>query len=74
MDLNFLYSEHQQLLMRAMTSTCANLRKLHLASADSLAERIQNWQHSEGASAAKGWASFTNGADFSDINVWKVPA
>lgn len=74
MDLNFLYSEHQQSLMRAMASTCANLRKLHLASAGSLAKRIQDWQDSEGANAAKGWTSFMNNADFADINARKVPA
>ena len=74
MDLNFLYSEHQQSLMRAMASTCANLRKLHLVSAHSLAERIKDWQHSEGASAAKGWAFFMNDADFADINARRVPA
>lgn len=74
MDLNFLYSEHQHSLMRAMSSTCANLRKLHLAAAGSLAERIQDWQHSNGAGAAKGWASFMNGADFSDLNARRVPA
>jgi len=55
LDLNFLYSEHQQSLMRAMASTSCNLRTRHLAFAGSVARRIQAWQHTIGANAANGW-------------------
>lgn len=74
MDLNFLYSEHQQSLMRAMCSTSRMLRTRHLASAASLARRIQAWQQSTGASAAKGWALFTDDADCADHSARRVNA
>lgn len=66
MDLNLLYAEHQQSLLRAMASTSARLRTRHLACAGSVARRIQAWQQAKGALAAGGWTLFMDDADLHD--------
>lgn len=73
MDLNLHYAEHQQSLMRAMTSTNSALRTRHLESAGSVARRIQAWQHAEGAHAATGWSIVMDDAGFRDLPYQRTP-
>ena len=74
MDLNFQYAEHQQSLMRAMTTTNISLRTRHLEAADSVAARIQAWQHAEGANAANGWGLVMDDAEFRDLPIQRITA
>jgi len=74
LDLNFLYSEHQRSLMRAMASTSGHLRARHLAFAGSVARRIQAWQHTIGANAAIGWAFVMDEADTTNHSEKRINA
>jgi hypothetical protein len=74
MDLNFQYSEHQQSLMRAMASDDSALRTRHFESAGSVARRIQDWQHAEGANAANDWACVIDEAQFLNLPVQRTIA
>ena len=74
MDLNFQYSEHQQSLIFAMTSTNCKLRMRHLESAGSVAKRIQAWQHAKGADAANGWSLVIDDAEIPDISNQRTTA
>jgi hypothetical protein len=55
MDLNLLYSQHQISLIRAATTISRLARTRHLAAADLVANRIQEYQLANGAAAEAGW-------------------
>lgn len=56
MDFNKEYAAHQCALMHAEKSVCNDARKVHLARASSIAERISACQHELGAAAACAWS------------------
>lgn len=55
MDLNLFYFQHQLSLMQAASASSRLLRTRHLAAAATLANRIQIYQASKGATAAPEW-------------------
>ena len=56
MDFNKEYAAHQHALMRADSTACKDDRKIHLALASSIAERIGAFQRELGAAAACAWS------------------
>lgn len=55
MDLNYLYSEHQLLLMKAERAASEGGRRVLEVAASHLAGRIGCMQRALGAAGARGW-------------------
>lgn len=70
MDLNYLYSQHQLCLMRAGEATSRLTRTRHFAAAGLFANRIRDFQLTNGAPAAATWV---RSMDFTDGPVGSRP-